>query len=246
MKAIILAAGYATRLGKLTENMPKSLLKINNKPIIDYICEEIEKINVIDSIYVISNHKFYSNFIEWKNHTSFGKDIVILDDGSTFDGNKLGAIGDISFTIDKMNIDDDLLIIAGDNFFTYSLVDFYNYFLQVDSNCICVQWNNSLKDLRRMGVAEVNNKNKIIGFEEKPENPKSNLAVYATYIYTKYTLPLFRKYLSEGNNPDAPGYFPAWLYRVRDIYTYDFLGECYDIGIIESYNEVNTKFTSNH
>ena len=117
MKAIILAAGYATRLGELTKNQPKALLKIKNKGIIDYICEQIDQIDEINDIYVISNEKFYNNFIEWSKNVNYKNNITILNDGSTTDENKLGAIGDIVFAIDEMKIDDDILVIAGDNLF---------------------------------------------------------------------------------------------------------------------------------
>lgn len=242
MKAIILAAGYATRLGELTKNQPKALLKIKDTGIIDYICRQIEQIDEIDDIYVISNDKFYNNFIEWSKNANYKNNITILNDGSTTDENKLGAIGDIVFAIDEMKINDDILIIAGDNLFSYSLKDFYEYFLKIKSNCICVKKNENLEDLTRMGVAQLDCMDKIIGFEEKPKKPKSDIAVYATYIYEKSTLPLFKKYLEEGNNPDAPGYFPAWLYKIKNVYGYKFEGVCYDIGTVESYKEANENF----
>lgn len=128
MKAIILAAGYATRLYPLTINKPKALLTINQKPIINYIVEQINTIDIVDEIYVVTNHKFINSFAGWQNETVSRAKITVLDDGSTEEQNRKGAIGDIAFVIEKMNIDDELLVVAGDNFFTYPLKDYYNFY----------------------------------------------------------------------------------------------------------------------
>ena len=242
MKAIILAAGYATRLYPLTKNRPKALLTISGKAIIDYICDEIDTIDAIDEIIVVSNHKFINNFLRWADKRTGAKKIKLLDDGSTFEEDKLGAIGDIKFVLDKESINDDVLIIAGDNFFTYKLVEFYNYFYSVKKDCIIVHEVNKIEDLRRMGVVQVNKNAKVIGLIEKPENPTSDIAVFASYIYLKDTIPLFDIYLKEGNKPDAPGYFPAWLYQRKDVFAFTFDGECYDIGTHDALSEVRKKF----
>lgn len=241
MKAIILAAGYATRLYPLTTNRPKALLTINGKPIIDYICDEIDTIDGIDEILVVSNHRFIGNFSHWAKKRS-GKNIKLIDDGSTSEENKLGAIGDIKYVLDKESINDDLFIVAGDNFFTYKLIEFYEFFLNTRKDCIAVHEVERIEDLKRMGVVKINENAKVIDFVEKPENPESNIAVYASYIYQKDTIPLFDTYLREGNKPDAPGYFPVWLYLQKDIYTYSFDGECYDIGTHDALSEVRRKF----
>lgn len=241
MKAIILVAGYATRLYPLTLNIPKALLKINEKPIIDYIVDELNTINSISDIYVVSNHKFADNFSEWaKNHYS-QKPITVLDDNTTTEENRKGAIGDILFTIREKNIKEEIMVIAGDNYFTYKLKNYYDFYKEIDKDCVCVKEFNNLELLKQMGVAELNENGQIIGLEEKPANPKSNTAVYATYIYKEETIPLFEKYIEEGNKPDAPGYFVEWLYKRKEVYAYKFDGECYDIGTPESYKEVCEK-----
>ncbi|MEY8321231.1 nucleotidyltransferase family protein [Lachnospiraceae bacterium 46-61] len=242
MKAIILAAGYATRLYPLTINKPKALLTINEKPIINYIVEQINTIDVVDEIYVVTNHKFINSFANWQNEIKSRAKITVLDDGTTSEEDRKGAIGDIAFVIQKMNINDELLVIAGDNFFTYPLKNYYDFYKQKNKDCVCVKIWNDEKTLRNFGIALLDKNNKVLDIEEKPENPKSNAVVFAMYLYQKNTIPLFEKYLSQGNNPDAPGNFPAWLYKQKEVYAYTFQGECYDIGTPESYQEVQALF----
>ena len=243
MQAIILAAGYATRLYPLTLDRPKALLKIGGKPIIDYICGEIGTLPSVSKTVVVSNDKFYPDFCEWALGRAPGAGRpAILNDGSRDEGGRLGAIGDIWFAVGREAIDDDLLIIAGDNFFTYRLADLYAFYESARADCVVVKRVADLGLLRSFGVAVVDPGWRVTGFEEKPANPKSDLAVYATYIYRRDTLPLIGRYLSEGNNPDAPGNFPAWLCARKRLMAYEFHGECYDIGTIEAYEHVCRMF----
>lgn len=242
MKAILLVAGYATRLYPLTKNMPKALLKIGEKEILTHIYEEVETLENVDEIYVITNHKFYEHFCKWANNLNSSKKITVIDDGTTNEDNRRGAIGDIKYTIDKQNIKDDIIVIAGDNFFTYKLKDLYSYYNKVQDNCVCVKEIDDIEQLKAFAVACVDDNNKLIDLEEKPNNPKSNIAVFATYIYTKSTIPMFEQYLNEGNKPDAPGYFVEWLYKRKNVYAYKFKGECYDIGTLKSYETVNEMY----
>lgn len=242
MKAIVLSAGYATRLYPLTENTPKGLLPIGDKSILDFITDQIETIADIDEVFIISNHKFYSNFLDWSKTRKTHLKISVLDDNTTDDTNKLGAIGDIQFTLEKGKIDEDVLIMAGDNFFTFELKDYYDFYKAVDSDTILVKEINEVKELQRMGNAILNEDGQVVEMEEKPQNPRSNCAVFASYIYKKETLPFIKKYLDEGNNPDAPGFFPSWLHTRKPVFAYKFIGECYDIGTHESYKEVCDKY----
>lgn len=242
MKAIILAAGYATRLYPLTLNKPKALLKVGGQTVLDYIIDEVETLEEINEIIIVSNHKFSNHFISWKERRNSIKNIKIIDDGTTNDENKLGAIGDISLVIKSENINEDILVIAGDNLFTFKLRDFYNFYLKKHKDCILAQENKNMDELKRMGVVLLDKGDKVLNFEEKSNQPISNIAVYASYIYLKNTLPLISQYLDENNNPDAPGYFPAWLYHKKDIYAYRFSGKCYDIGTHKSYEEIQKKF----
>ena len=245
MKAIILAAGYATRLYPLTLNMPKALLEVGNQTVLDYIVDEIETIGEINEIFIVSNHRFANHFYDWRKRRIFNTRVKIIDDGTISDENKLGAIGDINLVIKKENINEDILVIAGDNLFTFKLMDFYQFYLNKKTDCILVQEKEELEELKSMGVVRVNEDNKVLQFQEKSNQPISNIAVYASYIYLKDTLPLITQYLVENNNPDAPGYFPAWLYNKKDIYAYRFNGECYDIGTHKSYDEVKRIFGVN-
>lgn len=242
MKAIILAAGYATRLYPLTIDKPKALLPVNNKPILNYIVEQIETIPVIDEVIVVSNHKFFTHFENWAKSLDTRLKMIVLNDNTTDDTNKLGAIGDIQFAIENCNIDDDLLVMAGDNIFTFALKDYYDAFCQNGCDQILVKELDSIDDLRRMANVTTNDDGMVTDMVEKPQNPKTNLAAFASYIYRKDTVPMIKKYLDEGNNPDAPGFFPSWLYNYKSVYAYKFTGECYDIGTPESYKEVNEIF----
>ncbi len=245
MKGIILAAGYATRLYPLTIDRPKALLPIHDRPIIDYIADEMDTIAALDTIIVISNHRFYDQFVSWaaaRNTRAAGHRVMVLDDGSTSDDNKLGAIGDMQFCIDQLAIDDDLLVIAGDNLFTYRLRDAWRAFQEHGQDMILAQRLPPGEDLRRFAIASIDENNMVLDLAEKPEHPHSDLAVYATYFYRRDTVPLIRAYLEAGNKPDAPGYFPVWLYTRKPVRVYQFSGECIDIGTTESYAHVQTTF----
>ena len=246
MKALILAAGYATRLYPLTLNQPKALLPINEKPIINYITEEIETIDSVDEIIVVSNEKFYPHFTQWKETYSGKLPVEIVNDHTTDDSNKLGAVGDIQYVIETLGIDDELLIIAGDNIFTFKLLDFYNEYKSKNCDMILTKEINDIEELKRMANVTLDSDGKVILMEEKPQNPKSNIAAFASYIYKKDTVKMIKQYLDEGNNPDAPGFFPSWLYKIKDVCAYTFTGECYDIGTPKAYKEVNDIFAKNN
>lgn len=242
MKAIILAAGYATRLYPLTKDRPKALLPIAGKPILDYIVDEIETIEEVTSLAIVSNDKFYGNFEEWKKDRKTRLEVTVVNDNTTDDTNKLGAVGDISYTIDKLGVDEDILVMAGDNIFTFKLKEFADFYKEKNSDLILAKRLERLSDLQRMGNAVIDENSKVLDMVEKPENPPSDLAVFAVYMYKKETLPLIKEYLAEGGNPDAPGFFPSWLHKKKDVHAYIFEGECYDIGTPESYKEVNEIF----
>lgn len=242
MKAIILAAGYATRLYPLTQNKPKALLPVAGKPILDYIVDQIETVEEVDGIVIISNDKFYDNFTEWKENRKTYLEITVLNDNTTNDENKLGAVGDINFAIDKLALDEDILVMAGDNIFTFELKDFTDYYKLKNTDVILAKRIESISDLKRMGNAVLDKNGKVLDMVEKPENPPSDTAVFAVYLYKKDTVPMIKQYLAEGGNPDAPGFFPSWLHKKKDVYAYVFDGECYDIGTPDSYKQVNEIF----
>ena len=245
MKCILLAAGYATRLYPLTKSRPKSLLLVGGKTILEHILEKVEKVESIDCIYIVSNGKFYPQFVQWVEKYNSSKVIKVLNDHSTSNENRLGAIGDIKFAIDKENIEDDILVMAGDNLFDFDLRGFEAYYRKVGHDCITVHELNNKEELKKTGVVELDENCRVISFEEKPREPKTNLAVPPFYIYQKSTLPLFSRYLSEGNNPDAPGNFIPWLIKHKDVYAFKFKGRRYDIGTPESYEKVQKEFETN-
>jgi glucose-1-phosphate thymidylyltransferase len=238
MKCIILAAGYATRLYPLTKNKPKPLLDVAGKPILEHILEKVWKVTDINEVFIVTNDRFYPCFIEWKKGYRFTGKIHIVNDGTTANENRLGAIADLQFTIDNAGIDDEIMVLAGDNLFDFELYCFVEFYRTKASDCITVHEVNDICRLKRTGVIEADEQWKVISFEEKPENPKTNLAVPPFYIYKKETLPLIKEYLIEGNNPDAPGNFIPWLIKKKDVYAFKFEGERYDIGTPESYETV--------
>ncbi len=245
MKGIILAAGYATRLYPLTKDRPKALLPVAGKPIIDYIADEMDTIATLDQIIVISNHLFAEQFEGWaaaRNAKGTGHPVVVLDDNSTDDTNKLGAIGDIQFVIDQFAIDDELMVIAGDNLFTYKLRDAWKVYADNGQDMILARKMPPEEDLTRYAIATVDATGLVTDLVEKPKQPKSDLAVFATYFYRQDTVPMIRDYLAAGNSPDAPGNFPAWLYTRKPVRLYMFDGICIDIGTPESYADVQTSF----
>lgn len=243
MKCILLCAGYATRLFPLTENFPKALLPIGDKPLLNYIYEEIETIPDIDDVYVITNNKYYEHFLNWQKNLKTKKNVKVINDHTNSNEDRLGAIGDIIYTIELEKINDDLLIIAGDNLFNYKLADVVNFFKKKNKTTLCAKELDDINLLKSFAVALVDKDDKIISLEEKPENPKSNLGVYATYIYPKEVLPYFVKYKSSGLKLDAPGNFPSYLYKYEDVYIYRFSGECYDVGTLETYKLVNELYS---
>lgn len=239
MKAIILCAGYATRLYPLTENQPKGLLPLNGKPIIEYLAEKIEKIDVVDEIILISNHKFYQNFLDWANAYTPTRSIklTVLDDGTTSNEDRLGAIGDIQFTIDALDIDDELIIYASDNYFTFELTDFYNFYREKNADCVLASEFEDVEFLaKNFAVGWLDENNKILDIKEKPGGvPNSNVGIWAGYFYTRETVKMFKQYLNEGNSKDSPGNFPVWLHKIKDVFAFVFEGECFDIGTKEVY-----------
>ena len=243
MKTIILAAGYATRLYPLTKNQPKPLLPIANKPIIEYILDEINTVEQIDIIYVITNDKFHTHFLTWvdnyQQRHSCNKKIEIINDGTRSNESRLGSIGDINFVISEKSVDDDLFIVAGDNLLDFKLKKFITYFTEINSDAVCAYRMDSIAALRRTGVIQIDENNRIINFEEKPQQPASNIAVPAIYAFKRDTVKLFHQYLTEGNNPDAPGYFNNWLYKKKPLFAYFFEGKRYDIGDMESYQKAD-------
>lgn len=242
MKCIILAAGYATRLYPLTKHTAKPLLKIGKKTILDHIVSKVEKVNIVDEIFIVTNDKFYHDFVQWAQGYQGCKIIKVINDHTTTNDNRLGAIADMQYVIKEANLDEDLLVLAGDNLFDFELIDFIDFYKKVGGDCITAHQLNDVDEMKRSGVIEVNDDQIVVSFEEKPDKPKTNLAVPPFYIYQRETLLLIDQYIAAGENPDAPGYFIPWLIQRKDVYAYEFSGRRYDIGTVESYEQVREGF----
>ena len=239
MKCLILAAGYATRLYPLTENFPKPLLKVQEKPILDWLIDDIEKAKLVDEYVVISNHKFANHFEEWAKDK---EKIIIVDDGTSSNETRLGAVKDIQFAIEKLNLDDEMLVIAGDNLLDFSLVRFNNYAKEKKSSCVMRYYEAQEDRLRKSGVVSIDLQDKITKMEEKPEKPESPWCCPPFYFYTKEDAKLIQKGIDNGCGTDAPGSYIAWLSTQVPVHAMEMPGKRYDIGNLESYRKVEEEY----
>lgn len=240
MKCILLAAGYATRLYPLTENFPKPLLKVGEKTILDWLVDDIDTAGIVDEYIVISNHKFASHFEEWA--TTKTQKITVVDDMTSTNETRLGAVRDIQYAIDALQLDDDLLIAAGDNVLDFSLNRFVEYFGRKQASCIMRYYEPELKKLQKSGVVTLDETDRVIAMAEKPAEPESHWCCPAFYIYQKADVPLVRTAIEDGCNTDAPGSFISWLCQGRPVYAMEMPGKRYDIGNLESYEQVQRKY----
>jgi glucose-1-phosphate thymidylyltransferase len=245
MKVIILAAGYATRLYPLTLEQPKSLLDIGNKKMIEYIISKIDQVKQVNEIFIVSNDKFYNNFLEWAQNYKSRKPIKIINDGTKSNQDRLGAVGDIRYVIEAEKIDDDVLVIAGDNLFEFSLKDFYDFFEEKNS-CVVALYDIKEKEKasKKFGVVLIDNTNKIIEFEEKPAEPKTSLVSTACYIFSKEDMSLLKKCLDESVALDNLGDFIKWLIKKKDVYGFVFDDMWFDIGSPEQLEEVKEHYNN--
>lgn len=240
MKCILICAGYATRLFPLTKNFPKALIEVSNRPILDYIIDKVNEVEEIDEIFVVTNDKYYEHFMNWNTNKNNVKNIKILNDYTKSNEDRLGAIGDINYTIKNENISDDIMVIAGDNLFDYNLTDVIDFYKKKNNVVVCCKQTTNIEALKASGVAIVDEKSmKVLELVEKPLDPPSDIMVYATYIYPNNIIPMIDKYLKDDFNPDAPGYLVQYLYDKVDVYAYKFVGNCFDVGTHEALEEVN-------
>jgi glucose-1-phosphate thymidylyltransferase len=245
MKVIILAAGYATRLYPLTLTQPKPLLPVAGQPMIDYVLENLAPIGGIDRIYVVTNAKFAGHFERWSADYRAKKaklNFTIVNDRSTDDTNKLGAIGDIHFVLTSQDVTDDIIVVAGDNLFSEKLSEFGRFCREKNAPVLAVYDVGDLEQIKKYNSITLDGDGRITFFEEKPKNPTSTLTGIALYFYPKSTLPLIKQYVAEGNNADQPGRLVQWLYQRLPVYTWKVPGLWYDIGSKETLEEANKIF----
>jgi len=239
VKALVLAAGYATRLYPLTLDKPKALLPVGGKPMLDYVLERLQAMGVDETI-VVTNAKFTPHFEEWAR----GKDrVTVVNDGTTSNDDRLGAIGDIGFVLEQLGLDDDLVVVAGDNLFGEDIAGFAAYGREKDAPVLAVHDVGDLSRMHEYNQIEVDDEGRIVFFEEKPQSPRSTLTGVALYFYPRHVLPQVRQYLNDGNNPDQPGRLVEWLYPRTSVYTWQLPGEWYDIGSAETLQEADRIFS---
>ena len=242
MKNIVIAAGYATRLGELTKNFPKPLLKIGDNTILGRMLDDIDMIPEIDEHIIITNHKFAHIFEQWKLGTAYQKPITIIDDGTETNDTRLGAVCDLLFAIEKLGIDDDMLVVAADNLLFFSFKEFVDFANEKGTSCIMCHEQSSIEKLQRTGVVVLDNNNKVLNMEEKPEHPKSHWAVPPFYIYKKHDLELIRHSVENGCGKDAPGNLAHYMVDRTTIHAWPMSAGRFDIGSLDTYYEACEKF----
>lgn len=240
MKCLILAAGYATRLYPLTENFPKPLLKVGEKTILDWLIDDIDGAGLVDKYVVISNHKFAGHFQEWAAAKS--QKISVVDDGTCSNETRLGAVCDVQFAIDSLKLDDDMLVIAGDNVLDFSLQKFVRYAEQKKTSCIMRYYEESEAKLHKCGVVTIDADDRITGMEEKPAEPKSHWCCPPFYFYSRRDAARVKDAIAGGCGTDAPGSFIAWLATQTDVHAMEMPGSRYDIGNLQSYEQVQKDY----
>ena len=242
MKNIVIAAGYATRLGELTKNFPKPLLKIGESTILGRMLDDIDEIPEIDEHIIITNHKFAPIFEEWKAAQNYTKPVTIVDDGTETNETRLGAVCDLLYAMEKLQIDDDMLVVAADNLLFFSFQEFVDFAEEKGTSCIMCHEQPELAKLQRTGVVELDAEMKVQGMEEKPQVPKSHWAVPPFYIYKKRDLDLVRHAVENGCGKDAPGNLAHYMVEHTVMHAWKMSAGRFDIGSLDTYEEAVRRF----
>lgn len=240
MKCLILAAGYATRLYPLTENFPKPLLEVGGKTILDWLVDDIHTAGVVDEYVVISNHKYAHHFESWAKTKAMK--VTVVDDGTSSNETRLGAVKDIQFAIEALRLDDDMLVIAGDNVLSFSLTKFLRYAQEKKTSCIMRYYEGNDAKLRKCGVVQIDEADRILGMEEKPASPKSHWCCPPFYYYTREDASLVAKGIEAGCGTDAPGSYIAWLCTQTPVHAMEMPGCRFDVGNLESYEKIKKEY----
>jgi glucose-1-phosphate thymidylyltransferase len=245
MKAIVLAAGYATRLYPLTLDKPKPLLEVGGRPILERLLEQLAEIELLDHVYVVTNSKFAGDFGAFVEAWEGTVDVSVVDDGTSSDETKLGAIGDLDLVIREEGVDEDLLVAAGDSIFGDARLEaLVRLGLAKQAPVTAVYDVGDREAVKRYSVVATDEEDRIVSFEEKPDEPRSTLAGIALYFYPRSVLPLIEKYVAEGNNPDQPGRLVEWLYPQLPFYAWRVPGRWFDIGSKETLAEADREFSA--
>lgn len=238
MKAVILAAGYATRMYPLTLNFPKPLLPVGGKSIIDWLTDDITASGIND-IYVVTNHRFYPEFLVWSEKR---KGVFVLDDGTESNETRLGALRDIEYVTESAGIDDDIFVLAGDNVLDFSFSSFLSYAREKNTSCVMRHFQEDVEKLRRTGVCTIDGDGRVLSMVEKPQNPPSRWAVPPFYYYKRTDLPLLKRAIEEGISTDAPGSFVSYLCKRSTVHAFLMPGHRYDIGTIEGWEKLRDEY----
>ena len=245
MQALILAAGYATRLYPLTLTQPKPLLPVGGKPMLEHVIDHLAPIEGMQEVFIVTNEKFVTHFTEWSEKYRREKkklDFKIINDGSTSDADKLGAIGDMNLVITRENVSGDLLVVAGDNLFDSSLAPFVEFARKQKTTVLAVYDVGDLESIKKYNSITLDAEGKITFFEEKPKNPTSTITGIALYYFPPDVVEMIKTYVAEGNNPDQPGRLIQWLYPRVPVHTWTVPGRWFDIGSKETLEEADRIF----
>lgn len=242
MKNIVIAAGYATRLGELTRNFPKPLLKIGNNTILGRMLDDIDRIKEIDEHIIVTNHKFAPIFEEWKSQQHYTKPITIIDDGTETNETRLGAVCDLLLAMDRCQVDDDMLVVAADNLLFFSFQEFVDFANEKQTSCIMCHEQPSIEKLQRTGVIVVDEQMRVLNMEEKPREPKSHWAVPPFYIYKKKDMHLVRHAVENGCGKDAPGNLAHYMVEHTVMHAWPMSAGRFDIGSLDTYYEAVKKY----
>ena len=242
MKNIVIAAGYATRLGELTRNFPKPLLEIGCSTILGRMLDDIDRIPDIDEHIIITNHRFAPVFEDWAARQSYTKSLTVIDDGTSTNETRLGAVCDLLFAMERLKIDDDMLVVAADNILMFSFQEFVDFAKEKGTSCIMCHEQPSIERLQRTGVVVLDEDFRVLDMEEKPREPKSHWAVPPFYIYMKKDLPLVRHSVENGCGKDAPGNLAHYMVDNTVMHAWPMSAGRFDIGSLDSYEEAKQLF----
>jgi glucose-1-phosphate thymidylyltransferase len=243
MIAVVLAGGFAKRMWPLTKDKPKHLLPVAGKPMLGYILAKLEPLHDVNHVFISTNAAFEHCFREYLSKVETKKNVSLFIEDSYSEQDKLGSVGALGYLIRKCNVNDDLLVIGGDNIFSFNLTDFLDHFKLKKANTVALFELKSTDKARSYGVVCVNSDHRIVDFQEKPIEPKSTLVSTACYAFTREGVRNILRYLDEGNEPDKMGHFIEWLYKNDDVYGFVFKGVWFDIGSFESYHEADEYFS---
>lgn len=243
MTAIVLAAGYATRLSPLTDACPKSLLPVAGKPVIEYVFDAIGATPGIGRILLVVNGRHHDAFRAWLPRARVRCPVALLNDGTRTNEERLGSTGDLRFALEQTRLDDDFLLLPSDRILGFSLDAFCQAFHRhAEAVNACHDLGTTDAIRLRHGCVVIGADGRVVDFEEKPASPRSSIASIAVYAYPRSCIPLVSEFLRQGGDPDAPGHFARWYLARRPFHAFLFTEECHDIGTVESYRAVDELF----